>query len=167
MTIFRTSCVALVAMLSAIPAVAATRDFAKPCNELFPVASSAMTSSGFAVKTSDAAGGILAMEYAGQPLAYSFFFGKADPLIAKYVEGGDRMKKKFRGVSFTAADFAFIPHETGCRVNLSIGIAGINIAADTRNAKWDRTGTALASNGTAESEALDKIERTMQDENAR
>jgi hypothetical protein len=143
------------------PLAAATRDFDKPCNELFPVTTAAMTSSGFAVRTSDAAGGVLAMEYAGQPLAYSFFFGKADPLIARYVEGGDRMKKKFRGVSFTSADFAFVPHETGCRVNLSIGIVGINIAPDTRTATWNRTGQALASNGTAENEALDKIGRSQ------
>jgi hypothetical protein len=148
----------LLAPILALSLSAAARDFTQPCSTVYPAAVGAMTSAQFEPTVSDAAGGVLAMKFTGQPMVYNFMVSHAAPYLAKYVG----QSKKYRGLTFTTANFLFKPGENGgCQVDLKIGLAALDQKADSatrsHEARWVRTATPVASNGTAENEFLDRI----------
>jgi hypothetical protein len=143
-------------------AAAETREFPQACAAVYPVAVRTMTAAHFEITASDAAGGVLAMKYTGEPLVYHFMVKHANPFLAKYVEGGDRMRNKYRGLTYTKATFTFgATPAGGCQVQPAIGLAvldlDIQVATRHKDAAWSRTAKDAASNGTAEREFLEQI----------
>lgn len=149
----------LICTLAAGSVSAADHNFAQPCADIFPRAVAAMTSQRFEPTLSDSAGGVLVLRYAGEPLAWAFRVGHADELLAKYAQGGEKMRKKFRGMSFGKATATFRSAEGGCHVELNIDVLALDTKADTSTAaKWVRVEKQLPSSGAAEAEAFARME---------
>ena len=92
-------------------AAAEIREFPRPCAEVFPGAVQTMMASKFELKTSDAAGGVLAMQYAGPSMVDTntrgFYSRMAKPFFRKYVADGEKVSRGFLGLSYSRADFVF------------------------------------------------------------
>jgi len=146
--------------LCAVGCCAATREYPKDCAALFPSAAQAMTAAGFEVTVSDATGGVLNAKYAGEPMIYNAFGKGVAPYFEKYVQGGYK-KYKLRGLTLTSANFTFTTAGDACKVALTVGLAGVDIKADTdprhHTGQWVRTYTPVPSNGTAEAEILERV----------
>jgi hypothetical protein len=148
------------AALVIAPGAAATLEVAEPCSAVFPKAAAAIIAAGYQPTVSDSSGGLLTGRFAGEPMVYQFMVKHAGPFVAKYAENGDRLRKKFRGLTFTDAAFTFAANGAGCRVNLKIGLAGLDITPkrdQSGRMGWVRVATPLTSNGTAETEMFAAI----------
>jgi len=146
--------------------VGATRDYSAACSAVFPAATGAMTAAHFEPKVSDATGGVLTLAYIGDPMVFNFMVKHANPFLEKYVENGEKLRNKFRGLSYASANFTFAPSGDGCRVNLTVGLVGLDTAPGNRDASgkfgaWQQTAKPLTSNGAAEIEFLDAIAKTV------
>ena len=140
-------------ILAAVPALAESRDYPQPCADVYRRAVQTMTAAHFEPTVSDAAGGVLALKFTGEPMVYNFMVKHATPYLDKYVVGG--AVRKYRGLTFTKANATLAPVGEGCRVTLDVGLSAVDMKS--QSGKWVRTYTELKSNGTAEREFLDRL----------
>jgi hypothetical protein len=137
---------------------AESRDFAKPCSEVFPAIVQQMTAASFTITASDAAGGVLQFGYNGQPMVYATFGKKAKPFLLKYTTD----TRGHNGLTMTGATFTLAPSETGCRVTMAASLAVIDLVLNPNRGRrgedsWIRASTPTQSSGAAERQWLDAI----------
>jgi hypothetical protein len=146
-----------------LSAFAESRHFDVPCAAVFPSAAQVMISAGFQPQVSDATGGLLTLQFSGEPMVYHFRVKHVNPFLDKYVADGEKLHNKVRGLTFTGATFGFRKEEAGgCTVQLSVALSTVdqsaNIPRRPGEPAWVRVLKPVPSNGTAEREFLDQIQ---------
>lgn len=129
----------------------ASRTFAASCDSLWPAALQVTTGEGWAVKTSDRAGGILALEWTrGQITGNSSVI---NPLVGQHTtEKSTGFWTLYTGFRIAGAQMTAFPEGSGCQVSFSVSYHGYEIRKG-RSDWW-----ILHSNGWFENKMLDEME---------
>jgi hypothetical protein len=130
---------------------ASERVFGAPCDAVWPAALQVLIAEGWEVKTSDKAGGLLALRWTK---GYRYGNSRAvNPLVSQHTKAPvSGFKHQFTRFEIVSASVIATPAPSGCRYSVAVTYHGDEITLPTR---------ALESNGWFEDKMLNEIETKL------